>query len=174
MFGRVVEAANAFGSLWLCAVMLMINADVVGRAAFNHPVRGVTEMVSLSIVGIVFLQLCHALRAGRFIRSDLVMERVTLRRPRLGYAVRAFYDMLGVVLLGIIIWFGVPNFIETWESGDYLGSIGVFTVPVWPVVALIILGCAMTAIQYGLDLLHDGRRAVERARARLSRGGPDT
>lgn len=164
-FGRLVEAANTAGSLWLCAVMVLINVDVVGRAALNRPIRGVAEMVSLSIVGIVFLQLAHALRAGRFIRSDLLIERLTTDRPRVGDGMRALYDLLGLALLVIVIWFGVPNFVETWEAGDYMGAIGVFTVPVWPVVALILLGAGMTAVQYALDFLYHGRRAVGRSRA---------
>jgi hypothetical protein len=36
-------------------------------------VRGVTELVSLSIVGIVFLQLADTLRVGRFTRADVLL-----------------------------------------------------------------------------------------------------
>ena len=42
--------------------MVLINSDVIGRNLFNAPILGVPEMTSLSIVGIVFLQLADTLR----------------------------------------------------------------------------------------------------------------
>ena len=159
-FGRAVEAANAIGSIWLVALMVLINADVIGRAFLDRPIRGVAEMVSLSIVGIVFLQLAHALRGGRFVRSDLTIDRLTLRRPRIGHGFRAVYDLLGLALLGVIIAYGVPHLIEAWVSNDYMGSINVFTVPVWPIVGLVLIGSAATAIQYAIDLARDAAIAL--------------
>ena len=37
--------------------MVVISLDVIGRTAFNAPLPGVLELVRLSIVGIVFIQL---------------------------------------------------------------------------------------------------------------------
>ena len=67
-FHRLSSALNVLGSIWILAVMVLINVDVFGRALFNDPVAGVPEMVQLSIVGIVFLQITHTLRMRRFIR----------------------------------------------------------------------------------------------------------
>ncbi|MDP6814497.1 MAG: TRAP transporter small permease, partial [Alphaproteobacteria bacterium] len=50
---RLTGAMNAVGTAWIFVLMVLINADVLGREAFAAPVRGVTELVSLSIVGIV-------------------------------------------------------------------------------------------------------------------------
>ena len=63
--------------------MLLINSDVLGRNLFNAPVRGVTELVSLSIVGIVFLQLADTLHSGRFTRADVLLERPQAQPARL-------------------------------------------------------------------------------------------
>ena len=43
------------GTGLILLLVLLINSDVVGRALFGAPVSGVPEMVSLSIVAIVFL-----------------------------------------------------------------------------------------------------------------------
>ena len=46
---KVFGAMNALGTLWILALMVLMNLDVAGRNLFGAPVRGVTEMVSLSI-----------------------------------------------------------------------------------------------------------------------------
>ena len=53
---------------------------LVGDRVTYEPVLGVTEIVSQSIVGIVFLQLADAQRRGRMIRSDIILAGL-LRRP---------------------------------------------------------------------------------------------
>ena len=81
-FQRLTRTLNAIGTLWIVALMLLINSDVLGRELFNSPVRGVTELVSLSIVGIVFLQLADTLWSGRMTRADVLLDRLkrTTRR----------------------------------------------------------------------------------------------
>lgn len=49
---RVTQALNAMGTLLIIGLMLLINSDIIGRTGFDAPLRGVTELVSLSIVGI--------------------------------------------------------------------------------------------------------------------------
>jgi TRAP-type C4-dicarboxylate transport system permease small subunit len=61
---------NTIGSLWIFALMVMIDVDAFSRTFFNHPFHGVLELVELSIVGIVFLQLGDVTRQGRLTRSD--------------------------------------------------------------------------------------------------------
>src|SRR5690606_26270968 len=78
---RLTQGLNALGSLMILGLMLLINADIIGRTGFNAPVRGVTELVSLSIVGIVFLQLADTLRCGRFTRADMLLERLKRTQP---------------------------------------------------------------------------------------------
>jgi TRAP-type C4-dicarboxylate transport system permease small subunit len=58
-FGTVVSVLNASGSAWTVVLMVLICVDVVARAALNHPIRGVSEIVGLSLVACVFLQLPH-------------------------------------------------------------------------------------------------------------------
>ena len=70
----MVQALNALGTLWIVLLMLLINTDVLGRNLLNAPVRGVTELVSLSIVGIVFLQLADTLHSGRITRADVLLQ----------------------------------------------------------------------------------------------------
>ena len=82
MYSRLLGAMNALGTVWIFLLMVLINSDILGRELFSSPVRGTTELLSLSIVGIVFLQLGHALMVGRMTRSDMVIETLLVKNPR--------------------------------------------------------------------------------------------
>ena len=100
-FHRVVQALNALGTLWIVALMLLINTDVLGRNLLGAPVRGVTELVSLSIVGIVFLQLADTLHSGRITRADVLLHGLQRTRPVLAAALHAAFHLVGAVLMGV-------------------------------------------------------------------------
>jgi len=156
-FHRLTTVMNAVGTVWIFALMVLINADIVGRELFGAPVRGVTELVSLSIVGIVFLQLANTLWVGRFTRADVLIEPLLKRRPRLGHGLQAIYHLAGALLLAIIFWASVDPFLEAVEIGDYVGAAGDFTAPTWPVKLLILAGSAATALTFLFLALADLR-----------------
>jgi TRAP-type mannitol/chloroaromatic compound transport system permease small subunit len=157
-FDRLTGVLNAIGTAWIFVLMVLINADIFGREAFGAPVRGVTEIVSMSIVAIVFLQLAHTLWAGRITRSDALITRLTNRLPRLGYALQSLYHLTGAVLFAIIFQASLPYFTKALEIDEYVGAAGDFTAPVWPVKLIILIGSAATGIQFLLLAWRDARR----------------
>ena len=60
----------------------------------------------------------------------------------------AVFDGLGVIFMGIILWGSVPVFIESYREDYYVGDIGIFTAPEWPVKLVIVVGCFVTALQF--------------------------
>jgi len=157
MFSRLLGVMNALGTLWIFLLMLLIDADILGRELFGAPVRGTTELLSLSIVGIVFLQLGHALMVGRITRSDMVIETLLTRRPRAGHLLQGLFHLLGAAFLGIIFWGGWGQFEEAVEIGEYVGAAGDFTAPTWPIKLLILIGAAATLAQYLILAYRDFR-----------------
>ena len=139
--GRVTGALNVLGTLIIVAVAALVNVDVIGRAAFGAPVSGVPEIVSLSIVCIVFLQAAEAVRQGRFIRSDALALKLAARAPRLASALEALWCLLALLLIGVIAEATWPLAIRAWERGTFVGAVGDFTAPVWPVKAILLTGC---------------------------------
>jgi len=159
-FGLFAEGLGAIGTIWIFFLMLLINADVIGRYFFNQPLVGTVEIVSMSIVGIIYLQLGQALRYERFIRSDGILGRVLLNRPRVGYAIQGFHHLVGAVLLGLMVYFCIPETVNAWEQSEYLGTEGVFVFYIWPIDALVTIGSAVTAIQFTLHVVRDWRVAA--------------
>ena len=151
IFTAWVKILNGIGSTLIFAMMAMINADVLARFLFNAPISGVTELVELSIVCIVFLQIGDAIRAGRLVRSDSLFGRLLTRAPAAGHALGALFDLAGAVFFLAILYGSLPRLLEAWRGGYYAGNIGLFTVPVWPIRLVLVIGC-VTAILVFLQL----------------------
>jgi tripartite ATP-independent transporter DctM subunit len=155
-FDILIMALNAAGTVWIFVIMVLINADVFARYLFNRPINGVPLVIELSIVAIVFLQLTAALREGRLTRSDVLLGRLLTKRPQLGLALQAIYHALGAALMGILFFYSVPLFEKAWRRGTYTGVEGDFTIQIWILKLLILIGVAVCGIQFlrhiGLDL----------------------
>lgn len=143
---------NSIGTAWIFMLMLIINADVFSRYVFNSPIDGVPELVALSIVGIVFLQLGDAVRAGRLTRSDGFFNRVVARRPKLGLALNIFYDLCGMAFFAAILVGIVPIFIDAYQNNYYAGTEGIVTIPEWPIRLILVISC-ITVIAVFLSLV---------------------
>ena len=153
---------NAAGSCWIVVLMILINAEAIGRSAFNQPIIGVIEMIEISIVGIVFMQLADSLRRGVLTRSDGLFNQVMTRRPRVAHGMGVITTVLGVIFMLIILWGSVPFMMQAWDEDWYVGVDGMFTAPVWPVALIIVLAIAVTMIQFAIMLTDHFRKMAGR------------
>ena len=137
---------NTIGSLWVFVLVIMIDTDAFSRTLFNHPFHGVTELVEMSIVGIVFMQLGDATRRGRLTRSDGFFNLVQSRRPKAGRIMGAIFDFTGVIFFAIVLFGAVPDLIDAWVNNYFVGEEGLFTAPEWPIKLVIVLGCVVALL----------------------------
>ena len=152
VFGALVGGMNAAGSCWIVVLMLLINVEAIGRSAFNKPIIGVIEMIEISVIGIVFLQLADSLRRGVLTRSDGLFNQVMARKPVAGHVMGIITHLLGAVFMGLVIRGSVPFLIDAWEKDYYIGVEGMFTAPVWPVALVIVIAITVTMIQFLINL----------------------
>jgi TRAP-type mannitol/chloroaromatic compound transport system permease small subunit len=155
------DGMNAVGTAAIFALMLLIVADICGRFLFNAPIPGVTEIVSLSIVGIVFLQIASTLRAGRLTRSDAALNGWRVTRPLLAKIIELTSFALGATLLAILAHASWPPFWRAWTRDEYVGALGTFTAPTWPVRLMILIGSIVLALQFVVMLVQRARRSAE-------------
>jgi TRAP-type mannitol/chloroaromatic compound transport system permease small subunit len=147
-FERLMLALSSAGSIWIFVLMIVINIDVIGRTAFNAPLPGVPELVSLSIVGIIFIQLGNTLREGRMTRADTFSKQLKRRWPRVGFALSAAFSLAGAALFAVLFYASYPFFLRSMESGEFVGVEGYVAFPTWPVRLAILVGCACAFIQF--------------------------
>lgn len=144
----IATTASIAGTLWIFAIMVLINADVLGTQAFRKPVPGVPEIVAQSIVGIVFLQLADAQRRGRIIRSDVFLGRIVHAGGTAGRLLLSFHNLAGAAIMALICFFTFPRLANAWLNDEYVGTLGTFTFPLWPIAAIIVVASAVSTIYY--------------------------
>lgn len=135
---------NAIGTAWIGVITVIISCDILGRVLFNSPIIGVPEIVKVSVVAIVWLQMSHTLKIGGHIRSDFILDRLSPKG-------RAFIDLiaslLGALVFGLLVYAGWDNMIEAWRIGEFEGELPV-RVPTYPVRSIVLLGAALTSFQF--------------------------
>lgn len=138
---------NAVGTAWIGVITVIITCDILGRVLFNSPIIGVPEIVKVSVVAIVWLQMSHTLKIGGHIRTDVVLDRL----PPKG---RAFIDLiaslLGAFVFGLLVYAGWDNMIEAWRIGEFEGEHPA-RIPTYPVRSIVLLGAALTSFQFILS-----------------------
>lgn len=149
----ITQGLNVIGSLLILALVILVGVDVTGRNLFNNPISGVPELVTLSIVAIVFLQIPQALKTGRMTRTEAFDAFLTKLSPGLAKFVASLFDLLGIAVVGIIIWATWPILVRSWVRSDFIGAVGDFTAPTWPVKATIVIGGTMLILQFAIRIL---------------------
>jgi len=164
VFDKTVAAFNATGSGWIFVMMVLLTTDVVCRAAFNSPIKGIPLLIEMSMLVIVFMQLPSAIRADRLTRSDVLLARLLKNNPSVGVPLRAVYDGLGVFLMIIVFWYTLPVFFKVWNRNTQEGLEGDFALPTWPFKLLVLIGAIFCAIQFWRAFL-DGVRLIAKLKS---------
>jgi C4-dicarboxylate transporter DctM subunit len=147
-FGKLSSSMNGLGTLWVFGLTFLILADVVGRTLFNHPVRGVAEIVAMSITGCVFLQLAHTLRQGRLTRADVLIGWLDRNNPGIGRSFHLVFGLTGAIALALVCYGTLPSLISAWNTSEFVGVQGGFMAPVWPLKLVIVFGAGATAVEH--------------------------
>jgi tripartite ATP-independent transporter DctM subunit len=158
-FVRVISLMNGAGVVWFFALTFLICADITARTLFDSPIRGVAEMVSLSLVASVFLQLAYAVHEQRLTRAEFVVNRFEATDPKLVSDWNGIVAMFGLAMTLIIALGILPDFVRAFRTGEFAGVEGMFAVQVWPIKLIIFLGSVVAAIECG-------RRAFEQFRVK--------
>jgi TRAP-type C4-dicarboxylate transport system permease small subunit len=133
-FLMVVAAA------WAFALTFLILANIIDREKFD----GVAEIVTASIVVIVFMQAGYAIRSRSMLKADFLVSRFPdfLQKPfkLIGY-------LLGAAFFLMIITGGWDESILSWVENEFEGE-GALRVPAWPARWAVMFGSAVALINY--------------------------
>jgi TRAP-type C4-dicarboxylate transport system permease small subunit len=146
---QLTRALLVLAAVLAFLLCFLVVADVIGRVVFNSPVKGTTEIVSLSIVIICYLQAGFAIRSGGMLHVDMFVSK---GGPRTQSAFAALAALAGLVFFALICWGSVEGAQHAWTSNEFEGE-GALRVPVWPARFVLILGTFVAAFSYALNLL---------------------
>jgi len=147
---NLTKAANGLNILaagWLMAIAILILYDVLVREAgipiglYNEPFYGTNEIVSNSVISILFLQLPLSILSKSSLRTTILYGQAALRGR--GY-IDALSYVAGAVLFLLIAWGSWDNMIEGWAIGEVEGS-GIISIPVYPIRTLLFVVSGVVA-----------------------------
>jgi TRAP-type C4-dicarboxylate transport system permease small subunit len=157
----IARALLTVAAVLAFSLCFLVCADVIGRVVFNSPVKGTPEMVSFSIVMILWLQAAYAIRSGGMIWVDALHVHLPNRAQR---GCDVFGALLGIAFFGLVCWGSLDPALHAWNSNEFEGE-GALRVPVWPARFLVVLGSFLAAFNYLL-------LALQHLRALVSGGPP--
>lgn len=157
---RLVEALAVLGTVMIGVLGVMICADIVARNSMGASLPLVSEMGALMLVMIVALQLPAAVRADRLAQTEIFILPFSHSFPRGGAVLRSAFNLAGAAMLGLIAWASIRILDADWASAEFIGIVGVATLPTWPFRALILVGFAVSALEFVVRALSELRVAV--------------
>ena len=171
IFRRLIQWMNGAGVVWVFALTFLICADITGRTLFDSPLQAVPEIVALSLIACVFLQLAFAVHGGRLTRADILLSQIRRRNAGVAGGLERFFAIAGALVLLAMTAGAWPDFLRAFRTSEFVGVEGIYTLPITPIKFIVVLGAATAALSF-LSFL--GRRTEERSRTTGSRSADDT
>ena len=65
---------------------------------------------------------------------------------------------MGATIIGLVAYASIRILGKDWASGDYIGIIGIATLPTWPFRMFILAGMTVAALEFVVRMISDLRR----------------
>ncbi|WP_068300831.1 TRAP transporter small permease [Pararhodobacter sp. CCB-MM2] len=144
--------------LWIASgalvlMMLVVTGDVILRAAFNTPVRGAYDAVSILLLIMVAFGFAPVLANRGEIVID-ILDEILGRR-----AVRVLASLAALLTMAVMLffaWSAVDPARNAWRYGDRSLELGIPQWAMWAVLALGVLGILWAAFVQVLSYWREG------------------
>ena len=153
--GWIANAAMFVACLVLLWLVALTCVDVVGRYFFRAPVTGATELVQMSMAGIIFFTL-----PAMFLREEQVVVDLFsfVRKGWFGWVVTLAFSIATVIAVWIIAERVSGYAIRAWEDGDETIYLKIPTyLIVWAITVMIYLSGVFAAVRAIRMLFAPGR-----------------
>ena len=144
--GWLEDLLNAVSATSIIVLMLLAVIQVVGRKVFNAPIFGYIDWVEQIMVLFAFIGVAYCQREGGHVRMELV---ITNFRHRLLWLVEVIGIVIGLFIIGILIFTSFDHFLRAYEIGD--STINA-ELPVWPAKLVIPIAFASLWLRLFLQL----------------------
>jgi TRAP-type C4-dicarboxylate transport system permease small subunit len=145
--GIFSHGLSRIGCVALLLMMGLTVVDVAGRFLFNSPILGSFEITQYLVVILVFSFVGYAQSRKVHVNVDLLVNSF----PRkVQAAVDLFNYLVCLLLMAVVTWMGVLKAFDSMASGDKPMNL---SVPQYPFVFFLALGCAVMCIEFFRDIL---------------------
>jgi C4-dicarboxylate transporter DctM subunit len=164
-------ALSIVSAVWIFAIMALVCADILMRNIFNAPISGVAEFIALSVPACVFLQLPAGIAQRRLVRAELTIGALERNQPRAAAVFNLVFTLIGLFVFWKILVWAWPDFLKSYETGEFSGVQGVYQIPVWPFKVAMLIGSAFGLLQFARLAIEEATKvAALRAPSRADGG----
>jgi TRAP-type C4-dicarboxylate transport system permease small subunit len=160
-FSRLLDRIAGF---CMVAIMLLVVANIVMRAVFNHPILGAYEHVGFLTAAMIAFALAHCALQDGHIAVGFVVDRFPAR-------VQSMVDtILNIIALGfwsLSAWF-VLQYANSMKTSGVVSPSA--QVPVYPFVYLVAFGLAALCLVFAVRLVESAKKVA--AGVTLKKGYP--
>jgi len=140
------RALSAVAALFLAAMVLLTVADVLLRALFGYPVRGMLELIELGLACTVFLGLPAVFLRDAHLVVDVIDQMAPARVVR---ALELLAALVSLAVLAVMAWQMVPVARGMYEFGDVTPDLSIPRIYYWiPVLAGVVASAAVVVARW--------------------------
>ena len=148
---RIISKVNrgvGFLSMIVLGVLgILIVADVISRELANESLPGVTEIVFMGIVAIIFLTFAYTEETGRHIKIDIFSNRLPIKGQSI---LTILVYIMGIFSMGLLAYLAGLEAIYSLRHGEYLPAL--IRIPVYPTKFAVFIGFVLLTLQYAVQL----------------------
>jgi TRAP-type C4-dicarboxylate transport system permease small subunit len=139
-----------FAAFWAFSIAFYILLDVVLRN-LDLPIEGTAEIITNSIVTIIFLQIAYGIHIRGMIRADFLMR---FMGPRTQMTIDLANYLCGAIFFSIVI---IGQWDPAWmalANNEFEGE-GAVRIPTWPSRFAILIGSGLAVVNYLLLIVRE-------------------
>jgi len=151
LFLKILQSLSTYlayiGAFSLFTMMCLTIVDVAGRYIFNKPILGAFELTEFLILILIFSFLGYAQNKKSHISVDLFMMFFP---EKLKIFIEIFNHLACLVIMILVVWMGFEKAVEMMATGESSPNL---TLPSYPFVFFLVLGCAIMCIEFIRDII---------------------
>ena len=143
---RVESAFNLASALVILLLMLLAVVQVVGRKAFDLPIRGYVDWVEFAMAIFAFLSIAYTQKLGGHVRMEFFIGRFS---GRLLWGLEIIGTLIAMFVIVVLAWYGYTHFLRAWNIGD--SSIDI-QLPIWPGKLVVVIAFISLQVRLWVQL----------------------
>lgn len=151
-YAKAMSVFATIGGIATFTIMVLIDANALGRKIFNAPVPGSVELTEALMALLIMLPMAYTQCKGEHLRVTLLLDHLPYPLRRFLFTVTTIFAALFVAAMAYALYlFALRSFrIDEYVWGAH------FRFPIYPVKGLICVGAAMLSFQFMLDAIRVG------------------
>ena len=147
ILGVFSRTLGIVGSVALFAMMCLTAADVVGRYFFNKPIVGAFELIEFLVLILIFSFVGYTQHSKSHVTVEIFMAAFP---GKVRFWCLMFNHVVCFCLMSLIAWMGAVTAFEMIKTGESSQNL---SLPNYPFVFFLSLGCMVLSIEYLRDIL---------------------